>query len=98
MTEYTPNSKMQKKKECVCVRETERETERERRKSINLVETKEKQNQEHNHSSHFWSKCCNSSQKGIGYTTLHSLSFSTLDQCFPWTLASRVNANIVFNN
>ena len=29
------------------------------------------------------SKCCNSSQKGIGYTTLHSLSFSTLNQCFP---------------
>ena len=37
-----------------------------------------------------------SSQKGIGYTTLHSFSFSSLDQCFPWTLASRVNANISF--
>ena len=45
-----------------------------------------------------WLKSCNSSQKGIGYTTLHSFSFSTPDQCFPWTLTSRVNANIVFNN
>ena len=30
-----------------------------------------------------WSKCCYSSQKGMDYTTLPCLRFSTLDQCFP---------------
>ena len=40
------------------------------------------------------SKCCYSLQKGIGYTTLPPPIFYS--QCFPFTLASRVTANIVF--